>query len=48
VPKFTHANIFLNCLRLWSRDVHQTQIWVVLKNVWEPPEGSYGMTSANY
>jgi len=33
---FRHPYVDKRCLRLGSRDVHQTQIWVALKKVREP------------
>jgi len=38
MPKIIHtiASFFMRCLILGSQGVHQTQIWVALKKVWEP------------
>jgi len=45
LPKIIHTiNIyFIRCLRLGSRGVHQIQIWVVLKKVWELSGGSLSL-----
>jgi len=35
-----HFCVNIRCLRLRSRDVQQTQVWVALKKVWEPLYGT--------
>jgi len=29
-------HVTIRCLKFGSQDVHQTQIWVMLRKVWEP------------